>query len=111
MASPFTSILRETYQNPNEEYLLIIEEINRGNAPAIFGEIFQLLDRMIEPQVINGISYPARTSEYEITNRYMAIEIYGDENHKIRIPSNLSIIIFMTDMLKITGIFAKHPRK
>ena len=91
-AGPFTSILRDAYQNPNDEYLLIIEEINRGNAPAIFGEIFQLLDRMIEPQVINGISYPAGTSEYEITNRYMAIEIYGDENHKIRIPSNLSII-------------------
>ena len=91
-AGPFTSILRDAYQNPNEEYLLIIEEINRGNAPAIFGEVFQLLDRMIEPQVIDGISYPAGTSEYEITNRYMAIEIYGDENHKIRIPSNLSII-------------------
>ncbi len=91
-AGPFTSILRDAYQNPNEEYLLIIEEINRGNAPAIFGEIFQLLDRMIKPQVINGISYPAGTSEYEITNRYMAIKIYGDETHKIRIPSNLSII-------------------
>ena len=92
MAGPFTSILRDAYQNPNEEYLLIIEEINRGKAPAIFGEIFQLLDRMIEPQVINGISYPVGTSEYEITNRYMAIEVYGDEEHKIRIPSNLSII-------------------
>ena len=91
-SGPFTSILRDAYRNPNEEYLLIIEEINRGNAPAIFGEVFQLLDRMIEPQVINGISYAAGTSEYEITNRYMAQEIYGDENHKIRIPSNLSII-------------------
>lgn len=91
-AGSFTSILRDAYQNSNEEYLLIIEKINRGNAPASFGEIFQLIDRMIEPQVINGISYPAGTSEYAITNRYMAIEIYGDENHKIRIQSNLSII-------------------
>ena len=89
---PFTSILRDAYKNPTDEYILIIEEINRGNAPAIFGEIFQLLDRMIESKTINQITYRAGTSEYEITNRYMAIEIYGNENHKIRIPSNLSII-------------------
>ena len=88
----FTSILRDAYQNPTDEYILVIEEINRGNAPAIFGEVFQLLDRMIERKIINGISYSAGTSEYEITNRYMANEIYGDENHKVRIPSNLSII-------------------
>lgn len=89
---PFTSILKEAYQNPSEEYLLIIEEINRGNAPAIFGEVFQLLDRMIEPKTIKGIEYNEGTSEYSITNRYMATEIYGDGSHKVRIPSNLSII-------------------
>ena len=89
---PFTSILRDAYQNPTDEYILIIEEINRGNAPAIFGEVFQLLDRMIEPKTINGVIYPAGTSEYEISNRNMAVEIYGNGNHKIRIPSNLSII-------------------
>ena len=92
MPGPFTSILRDAYQNPNDEYILIIEEINRGNAPAIFGEIFQLLDRMTESKTVNEVTYQAGTSEYEITNRYMAIEIYGDEKHKIRIPSNLSII-------------------
>ena len=89
---PFTSILKEAYQNPSDEYILIIEEINRGNAPAIFGEVFQLLDRMIESKTIDEITYPAGTSEYDITNRHIAVKIYGDENHKVRIPSNLSII-------------------
>lgn len=89
---PFTTILRDAYRNPTQEYILIIEEINRGNAPAIFGEVFQLLDRALEPKKDQEIVYPSGTSEYGITNRYMAAVIYGDGNHKVRIPSNLFII-------------------
>ena len=89
---PFTSIMHEAYRNPTREYILIIEEINRGNAPAIFGEVFQLLDRTLEPKKDHEVVYPAGTSEYGITNRYMAAVIYGDGGHKVRIPSNLSVI-------------------
>lgn len=91
---PFTKILKKAYANPHNEYFLIIEEINRGNAPAIFGDIFQLLDRKNEN---NGTAYPIGTSEYGITNYNIAKEIYGEEyeDHKIRIPSNLSIIATM----------------
>lgn len=89
---PFTTIIKNSYNNPQKEYVLIIEEINRGNAPAIFGEVFQLLDRTFEPKVSEGITYPKGTSEYGITHKNMALYIYGDETHKVRIPSNLSII-------------------
>lgn len=89
---PFTTILKEAYSHPLREYVLIIEEINRGNAPAIFGEIFQLLDRTVDPKTVNGITYPIGTSEYGITHKYMAEKIYGDPSHKVRIPSNLSIV-------------------
>lgn len=91
-AGPFTNILRESYNNPTTEYILIIEEINRGNAPAIFGEVFQLLDRKVEYHGVNDDGFPIGTSEYGITNANIARIVYGDEKHKVRIPANLSII-------------------
>lgn len=91
---PFTNILRDAYNHPTEEYILIIEEINRGNAPAIFGEVFQLLDRKVDVRDIGDDGFPIGTSEYGITNMNIAREMYGDarKTTKVRIPSNLSII-------------------
>ena len=89
---PFTKILRKAYEDPENSYYLIIEEINRGNAPAIFGEIFQLLDRKND-----DADDPTKIgeSEYEITNADVAREVYGDENRKVGIPSNLWILATM----------------
>lgn len=89
---PFTNILKDAYQHPGEEYILVIEEINRGNAPAIFGEVFQLLDRKIEIRDGEDDGFPVGTSEYGITNANIARIVYKDEKHKVRIPSNLTII-------------------
>lgn len=89
---PFTKILKEAYWNPERKYYLIIEEINRGNAPAIFGEIFQLLDRKVEG------AYPASEigeSEYGITNFDVAQEVYGYSQQEVRIPSNLFVLATM----------------
>lgn len=91
-AGPFTNILADAYVHPQEEYILIIEEINRGNAPAIFGEVFQLLDRKTGIHDVDDDGYPIGTSEYGITNANIATIVYGDAKHKVRIPSNLSII-------------------
>lgn len=91
---PFTNILRDAYHHPADEYILIIEEINRGNAPAIFGEVFQLLDRKVDIRDIGDDGFPIGTSEYGITNMNIAREMYGEarKTTKVRIPSNLSII-------------------
>ena len=89
---PFTNILKAAYHDPSTEYILIIEEINRGNAPAIFGEVFQLLDRKVEIDDANDDGFPIGTSEYGITNANIANIVYGNPNQKVRIPSNLSII-------------------
>lgn len=81
---PFTKLLKKAYSNPMDKFYLVIEEVNRGNAPAIFGDIFQLLDRDLEGN-----------SEYDITNGDIAKIVYGDENHKVSIPSNMSILCTM----------------
>ena len=82
---PFTTILRKAIYDPEHMYYLVIEEINRGNAPAIFGEVFQLLDRE------DG------TSEYGINNFDIAKCVYGigKEEDEIKIPSNLTILATM----------------
>ena len=65
---PFTKILKSAYENPKCAYYLIIEEINRGNAPAIFGDLFQLLDRIDTGE-----------SEYFIENEDIAQKILKPE--------------------------------
>lgn len=42
---PFLETYINAVQNPNESFLLIVEEINRANPAAVFGDVFQLLDR------------------------------------------------------------------
>ena len=81
---PFTRILKRVYEDPDTMYYLVIEEINRGNAAAIFGDIFQLLDRDE-----NG------SSEYGITNADISYEVYGYDNIKIKIPGNLTFLATM----------------
>lgn len=89
---PFTKMLKKAENDPGNYYYLVIEELNRGNAPAIFGEIFQLLDRKDEDE------FPADEvgeSEYGISNYDVAKEVYEDEAHPVRIPSNMYILATM----------------
>ena len=84
---PFMRIYVEALKNPEKLYLLAIEEINRANVAAVFGDVFQLLDRDD-----NGNSmYPIHASED--MKRYLAKELGGDPKDyaSIRIPSNMYI--------------------
>lgn len=91
---PFTKIMREARRNPNKKFILVIEEINRGNAPAIFGDIFQLLDRRSTHELLNGYDRYGE-SIYGIVNADIANIVYEDITHEVKIPSNLSIICTM----------------
>ena len=82
---PFAEALRDSFTKPT---YLIIEEINRGNAAAIFGDIFQLLDR------------EKGHSEYSITNpelyNYLVKEGVSDlEENKVYLPAGLNILCTM----------------
>ncbi|GAA6977575.1 hypothetical protein HpCHC53_02740 [Helicobacter pylori] len=88
---PFTNILKKAYHNPQIKHVLVIDEINRGNAPAIFGEIFQLLDRL----KYDKDGFKKGSSEYAINNMDIANIVHNDKNASIRIPSNLWIIATM----------------
>lgn len=43
-AGPLRSLVDKAAENPEAAYVLIIDEINRGNLPKIFGELYFLLE-------------------------------------------------------------------
>ena len=114
---PFTSILKKALCDSQNRYVLIIEEINRGNAAAIFGELFQLLDRIDDASKTASHdgslnTYGKGWSEYFVMNSEInnyirdsddtfdgkALDINGihfSANTGIRLPPNLSILATM----------------
>lgn len=89
---PFMRVLVEALRSGMNDpvakpYLLVIEEINRAKVAAVFGEVFQLLDRDV-----NGTSdYEIHTSED--VKKWLADQLHGsvDNFDKIRIPNNMFI--------------------
>ncbi|UTB79591.1 AAA family ATPase [Staphylococcus carnosus] len=77
----FTEALKSAIQKPEEPVFLILEEMSRANVAAVFGDLFQLLDR-------DNLG----KSEYQINNALIAEYIYKDKNKKIFIPSNLFLL-------------------
>ena len=80
------ALLNSKTETP-KPYLLIIEEINRANVAAVFGDVFQLLDRG-EDEVSE---YPIQASED--MKKYLAKALGGDleDYAEIRIPDNMFI--------------------
>lgn len=83
----YVEALRSGRTDNPQPHLLLIEEINRAKVAAVFGDVFQLLDRDA-----------AGVSEYEIQasediRRYLADKLGGnpDNYQKIRIPNNMFI--------------------
>lgn len=83
----YVDALKSHMSQEPQPHLLLIEEINRAKVAAVFGDMFQLLDRNKE----GASEYEIHASE-EIRN-YLAKELGGVPNDfdRIRIPSNMFI--------------------
>ncbi|CDT14640.1 McrB family protein [Vibrio coralliirubri] len=90
---PFTNALIKAKSHPSVHVCLVIEEINRAPAAAVFGELFQLLDRdekgrstykidVVDPDMLDYINYKLRTAGVS-------------ELQQLEIPANLSILATM----------------
>lgn len=83
----YVNALKSARTDNPKPHLLIIEEINRANVAAVFGDIFQLLDRGAD----NISEYPIQASED--IKKYLVKKLGGslDDYSKIRIPDNMFI--------------------
>ncbi|MCI8654535.1 MAG: AAA domain-containing protein [Clostridia bacterium] len=82
---PFTLALEKAYDTPQESVYLIIEEMSRGNCAAIFGDIFQLLDRVKDGDRKDW-------SRYFVNNEVISKDITLIKDDRIKIPSNMYIL-------------------
>ncbi len=92
---PFTRILKKAVEDVHHPYYLVIEEINRGNAPAIFGDVFQLLDRVRTKDLAGHPDWKVGESIYGVNQPDVAAKVYGAAEHPVKLPSNLYILATM----------------
>jgi hypothetical protein len=86
---PFASAVAYAWAHPDEPVYLVIEELNRAMAAAVFGELFQLLDRKADGTGRYQVDFPspefAQWFERET----------GSGMTSLRLPSNLWILATM----------------
>ena len=83
----YVKALQNSRTDAPKPFLLVIEEINRANVAAVFGDVFQLLDRGDD----EVSEYPIQASED--IKKYLAGELGGnpDDYSEIRLPDNMFI--------------------
>lgn len=87
---PFSRALVKAIQKPDEHIYLIIEELNRAPAAAVFGELFLLLDREPNGRSSYDIDFPSE--EFE---KWFNDKIKPTKMDKLSLPANLSILASM----------------
>lgn len=80
----FTKALEKAYEDTSRDVYLIIEEMSRGDCAAIFGDIFQLLDR-------NKDGVNRGFSKYFINNDLIAKDIHALQGSQVKLPPKFHI--------------------
>lgn len=103
---PFTRTLKKALLNKDKAYLLIVEEINRARVAAVFGDMFQLLDRDEMGESEYGINPSEELKDYLLKEYYEKKRrekenpeadnteekyLAPEDVEKIRIPRNMYI--------------------
>ena len=87
-------LLIDAFKNPEENYMLVIEEINRANTAGVFGDFFQLLDRNKDGESQYPISTSEELREYlkeKFEEENLIKDKLGNNFEKIYLPKNLYI--------------------
>ena len=72
---PFLAVITEAQKDPEAKYVVVIEEINRGNPAQIFGEMLTLLE-----------------SDKRNEDEALALAVPRDDNERVYIPPNVYVI-------------------
>jgi MoxR-like ATPase len=88
---PLLLALANAFGNPYDPVYLIIDEINRGDCAAIFGDILQLLDRKPDGSSRYAISISAEAAAWLDS---MEVE-WHDRDGKLFFPTNFTILATM----------------
>ena len=90
VTGPFIDVFIKAWQEPDRMHTLIIEELNRADAAAVFGSVFQLLDRDK-----NGTSEYAIDPSEELRAELINQGLEECIKDGLRIPSNMNIVATM----------------
>ena len=72
---PFLQLVEEAKDNPDDDYVMVIEEINRGNPASIFGEMLTLLE-----------------ADKRTPDEALALAYPGENGERVYIPPNVYVI-------------------
>ena len=79
---PFLRLLAKALAYPEYNFCLVIEEINRANASAVFADAFQMLDRDDDGNSKFAVTLPQEASDYLAGQDYIG---------PVQIPGNMFI--------------------
>lgn len=72
---PFLEILNKAKENPDDEFVIVIEELNRGNPAQIFGEMLTLIE-----------------ADKRKASEAMRLTYQKDPDERVFVPNNLYIV-------------------
>lgn len=72
---PFLDVTKEARDDPDHDYVMVIEEINRGNPAQIFGEMLTLLE-----------------ADKRTPDEALALAFPRDESERVHVPPNVYLI-------------------